>query len=259
VTALDYALALPTGTAVLVTKAEITVATRLAAEAAAFVATGQAAALKFTQAINAESGAYAVTGFGAGSVSNYGIGANYGYFELVGQVSQERIAVRVMAAGLGTIQLSGGEPDLKAARSISASNSSHLLTGRAAALKRTYFQTTNYTAPTNPVDFAFSGSTKEYNLTLQNCTAISYSSAAISNGASTSYFHAYTRYENGVVVDTSGATESSSTPGFTGTFSPSKTFRLRLNTSFSNYWPSTSYARFYDLSYSARTLVTSTS
>jgi hypothetical protein len=106
VTALDYALTLPTGTAVLVTKAEITVATRLAAEAAAFVAAGQAAGRRYTRKISAAAGSLATTGFGAGLLRNYRLNSDNGSFTLAGQSALFTNQSAVIGAA-GAFNLSG--------------------------------------------------------------------------------------------------------------------------------------------------------
>jgi hypothetical protein len=257
VTALDYALTLPTGTAVLVTKAEITAAVSLAVAGGAATLTGQAAVLKYTKAISANVGDYVSSGFGAGSISNFKIGANYGYLELSGSEAQARIPSRIMSAVAGSAELLGSTQKLITARRMAADGSLCSMTGRAAALKWTYFQTNDFTGGSY-TEFSFNGTANEYNFILDGCTAVSYSSMEIRMNPSSVYFAGYTRYEDGVAVATSGSTQSASTPGFTGNFSPPKSFRLRSWTTYSNYWPSNTVARFYNLSYSTRVSVTAT-
>lgn len=138
VTALDYALSLPTGTAVLMTKAEITVATRLAAEEAAFVATGQANAFSYTRRLSAAAGSLAATGFGAGSIRDYRIGTNFGTFTATGQNAIVALLRPPLAAGAGSFALSGQAALFSGATSFPAEAGSFALTGQEAGSVRSY-------------------------------------------------------------------------------------------------------------------------
>jgi hypothetical protein len=136
VTALDYALTLPTGTAVLVTKAEITVATRLAAAAGALALTGQAAALKFTKAIKAAVGSIAANGFGAGSVRDYRIGTNFGTFTATGQDAIVALQRPPLAAGGSAFALSGQDAGYRKGIIAQSDSGTFTSNGQAASLAR---------------------------------------------------------------------------------------------------------------------------
>jgi hypothetical protein len=136
VTALDYALTLPTGTAVLVTKAEITVATRLAAEAAAFVAAGQAAGRRYTRKISAAAGSLATTGFGAGSIRDYRIGTNFGTFTASGQNAIVALQRPPFAAGGSAFALSGQDAGYRKGIIAQSNAAAFTLGGQAAGLAR---------------------------------------------------------------------------------------------------------------------------
>jgi hypothetical protein len=138
VIALDYALTLPTSTAVLVTKAEITVATRLAAEAAAFVAAGQANAFRYTRSLTAAVGSVAATGFGAGSVRDYRIGTNFGTFTATGQNAIVALQRPPLAAEAGAFALSGQDASYRKGIIMLGNVGAISLAGQAASSTRAY-------------------------------------------------------------------------------------------------------------------------
>jgi hypothetical protein len=138
VTALDYALTLPTGTAVLVTKTELQVAVRLAAVAAAFNSNGQDAALSYTKAIRGLAGAFALAGYGAGSVRDYRIGTNYGTFTVSGQNAVVALQRAPLAAAAGAFALSGQDAQFAVATSFLAGAGSFTVSGQASTTTRSY-------------------------------------------------------------------------------------------------------------------------
>jgi hypothetical protein len=136
VTALDYALTLPTATAVLVTKAEITLATRLAAEAVAFVAAGQANAFRYTRKLTAAVGSLVATGFGAGSIRDYRIGTNFGTFVATGQDANFVYQRAPFAVDAGSFVLSGQGAGYRKGIIAPANNGTFTFDGQVATLTR---------------------------------------------------------------------------------------------------------------------------
>lgn len=132
----DYPLTLPTGTAVLVTKAKVQVATRLAAAAAAFAVSGQAANRTFTRRMQAATGSFASTGYSAGSVRSYGIGTNAGTFGLSGQNALVKYQRSPLAAGAGTFTVSGQDALWRKGIIMPSDMGSFALNAEPASLKR---------------------------------------------------------------------------------------------------------------------------
>jgi hypothetical protein len=128
----DYALTLPAGTAVLVTKAKVQVATRLAAAAAAFAVSGQAANRIYTRRVQAAAGSFATTGYSAGSVRSYGIGTNAGTFALSGQAASLKRVVTPLTAQAGSFTLTGQNATSSGATTLMAAAGGFNLSGQAA-------------------------------------------------------------------------------------------------------------------------------
>ena len=134
----DYALTLPTGTAVLVTKAKVQVATLLAAAAAAFTATGQAAGRVYVRRVQAAAGSFVRTGYSAGSVRTYGIGTNAGTFALSGQDAAVKRVLAPLIAEAGTFALTGQDATFSGATTMGAAAGGFSLSGQAANSIRSY-------------------------------------------------------------------------------------------------------------------------
>lgn len=134
----DYPLTLPSSTVALVSKAEITAATHMAAAASSFSSAGQAAELRYRRTLVGAAGSFGVTGFGAGSVRDYRIGTNFGTFNL-GAGSVDLVQQRSpLAADAGAVLLSGQDAGFAKAIVISSSTGSFVLSGQAAGSRRDY-------------------------------------------------------------------------------------------------------------------------
>ena len=138
VTALDYALTLPTATAVLVTKAEIAVAARLAADATTFTASGQAAAFAYSRTLSAEAGSLAATGFGAGSIRDYRIGTNFGIFVGTGQNANLVYQRAPFAVDAGSVELNGQDAEFRKGIILAADAGALIVSGQDAGSLRSY-------------------------------------------------------------------------------------------------------------------------
>jgi hypothetical protein len=134
VTALDYALTLPTGTAVLVTKAEITAATRMTADVTSLTASGQAAGRIYTRKLAAAVGNIAATGYGAGSIRDYRIGTNAGTFDLSGSAALLKYQRLPLVAEATAVALAGQEARFFKGASFKVSAGSFSLSGSDAVL-----------------------------------------------------------------------------------------------------------------------------
>lgn len=134
----NYALTLPTGTAVLVTKAKVQVATLLAAAVGAFTATGQAAGRSYIRRLQAAAGSFAGTGYSAGSIRTYGIGTNAGTFTLSGQDVVLKRVLAPLTAEAGSFVLTGQEATSSSATTLSAAAGSFGFGGEPANSIRAY-------------------------------------------------------------------------------------------------------------------------
>lgn len=134
----DYALTLPAGTAVLVTKVKVQAATRLAAAAAAFAVSGQAANRTYARRVQAAAGSFVRTGYSAGSVRSYGIGTNAGTFALSGQDAALKRVLAPLAAGAGSFALTGQNATSSGATTLTAAVGAYSLSGQAANSIRSY-------------------------------------------------------------------------------------------------------------------------
>ena len=135
---LDYSLTLPTGTAVLVTKAEVTAATHLAAAAAAFAFSAQAVGLSYVRRLAGTAGSVTSTGYSAGSVRSYGIGTNAGTFALSGQNAVVKRVLAPLTAEAGSFALTGQNATSSGATTMSAAVGGFSLSGQAANSIRSY-------------------------------------------------------------------------------------------------------------------------
>jgi len=97
---------------------------------------------------------------------------------------------------------------------------------------------------------AYSFSGNSYSITIQGCTAFSFTDTRIRPSATSSlnYFHRWQAFADGVSIGGSGATEST---GFSESFSFENpvTFVLTVSTSFTNYWPNPAFLVFSTISY----------
>lgn len=128
----DYALTLPTGTAVLVTKAKVQVATLLAAAVGAFTATGQAAGRSYTRRLQAAARSFASTGYSAGSVRSYGIGTNAGTFALTGRDAVVKRVLAPLSADTGSFALTGQNATSSGATTLLAAVGAYSFSGQSA-------------------------------------------------------------------------------------------------------------------------------
>lgn len=128
----DYALTLPAGTAVLVTKVKVQAATRLAAAAAAFAVSGQAANRTYARRVQAAAGSFVRTGYSAGSVRSYGIGTNVGTFALSGQAASLKRVVAPLTAQAGSFTLTGQNATSSGATTLTAAVGAYNFTGQEA-------------------------------------------------------------------------------------------------------------------------------
>ena len=126
----DYALTLPTATVALISKPEVTVGPRFAADAGAVTVSGEAAALKRAYRMAGAAASFAVTGFGAGSVRTYGIGTNAGAFTLGGQEALLQRSYNPLNAEAGSVALSGQASEARVGINLSAAAGSFALTGQ---------------------------------------------------------------------------------------------------------------------------------
>lgn len=138
VQALDYALTLPTQTVALVSKAEVQVATLLAAAVGAFTTTGQAAGWSYTRRVQGAVGSFAATGYSAGSVRTYGIGTNAGTFAFTGQDAVVKRELNPLVGEPGSFVLTGQDATSSGATTLSAAVGNFSLTGQAANSIRGY-------------------------------------------------------------------------------------------------------------------------
>ena len=131
----DYALTLPTGTAVLVTRAEVTAATHLTAAVGAVTLSGQVASRTYVRRLQAATGSFVRTGYSAGSVRTYGIGTNTGTFALSGQNSALKRVLGPLGAEAGIFVLTGQNAASSGATTISAAVGAYNVSGQAPDLK----------------------------------------------------------------------------------------------------------------------------
>lgn len=134
----DYALTLPAGTAVLVTKVKVQAATHLVAAAAAFAVSGQAANRTYARRVQAAAGSFVRTGYSAGSVRSYGIGTNAGTFALSGQDAAVKRLFAPLTAETGSFVLAGQNATSSGATTLGAAVGGFSLSGQAANSIRGY-------------------------------------------------------------------------------------------------------------------------
>lgn len=134
----DYALTLPTGTAVLVTRAEMTAATHLTAAVGAVTLSGQVASRTYVRRLQAATGSFVRTGYSAGSVRTYGIGTNTGTFALSGQNAALKRVLGPLGAEAGIFVLTGQNAASSGATTMSAAAGSYGLLGQDAGKVRFY-------------------------------------------------------------------------------------------------------------------------
>jgi len=156
----DYALTLPAGTAVLVTKVKVQAATRLVAAAAAFAVSGQATNRTYARRVQAAAGSFVRTGYSAGSVRSYGIGTNAGTFALSGQAASLKRVVAPLTAQAGSFTLTGQNATSSGATTLTAAVGAYSLSGQAANGIR------GYRLGSNASSFAVSGKDAQLNKTV---------------------------------------------------------------------------------------------
>lgn len=129
----DYALTLPTATVALISKPEVTVGPRFAADVTALALSGQATALKRGYRVAGAAGSFAVSGLGAGSVRTYGIGTNAGAFSHGGQAALLTRSYSPLNAEAGSVALSGKASQARVGVNLLAAAGSFALTGQSAS------------------------------------------------------------------------------------------------------------------------------
>lgn len=134
----DYALTLPAGTAVLVTKAKVTAATHLAAAVGAVTLSGQSAGRTYTRRVQAAAGSFICTGYSAGSVRTYGIGTNAGTFTQAGQPALLAYQQSALAAEAGSFVMNGQTAAFQVRINLVANAAAFATTGQPATLLRQY-------------------------------------------------------------------------------------------------------------------------
>ncbi len=136
----DYPYNLDRGTTAVavVSRSEISVGSRLAAESRAFGLNGQTAGGRYIRAITGAVGSFSTTGLSAGNVRSYAIGTNAGTFTSTGQAAGLVVQRSPMPADAGALALTGQDATFFKGVDLQGSAGNFAVTGQSAGSLHDY-------------------------------------------------------------------------------------------------------------------------